>query len=154
MSAPRPVVSNPKLVKRSSECPQIDGNTYTTQGNTFELFCDTSYDWTKILSINYTIDFLTCMDQCVAWNVNMAQKCVGVTWAEGQFGPDGAVAGSQCYFYWATTGSVAVPGQRQDSGQLLISPIPSVHPLIGFLTATDNCSSHPGPHRPGMHSPQ
>lgn len=118
---PEQVVHTP--VKRGVGCQEINTTTYTTDGATFNILCDTSYLWTSILYLNYTVDFASCMGGCVEWNTKMSQKCLGVTWAYGQYGPLGLAGGNECYFFWDLSGSGQVIGH--DSAQLEISgPVP------------------------------
>jgi hypothetical protein len=113
------VLPNPKVVRRGVGCQQLNSTTYMTEGNTFEILCNTYYWYTSILFVDYTIDFPTCMNQCVAWNLNQTIKCLGISWASGQYGPYGPSAGGNCYFFWDISQPSTVEGQ--DSGQLLTS---------------------------------
>jgi hypothetical protein len=122
LSSPEQVLHTP--VKRGIGCQEINSTTYTTDGATFNILCDTSYSglsWTSILYINYTTDFVSCLGGCAEWNTKMSQKCLGVTLAYDQYGPHG---GSECYFFWELEESAA--GVQYDSGQLQISGEPPV----------------------------
>ena len=112
-------LSSSRIDRRSVGCQQVNGTTYSTGGNTFEIFCDTYYWWTSILFVDYTINFPSCMDRCLAWNENTSVKCLGTSWAYGQYGPSGPSGGGNCYFFW----DISQPSTNtaQDSGQLLIS---------------------------------
>src|SRR5271169_708717 len=109
------VLPSSKVVRRNVGCKQLNKTTYMTQGGTFEIFCNTYYSYTSILFVDYTVDFPTCMDQCVTWNGNNNITCLGISWASAQYGPYGPSGGGNCYFYWDI--SQPSPMASQDSGQ-------------------------------------
>jgi len=138
-----------KAVKRGTGCAQVNAATYATGGYTFDIICDTSYYWTEILFISYTVDFASCMNACVQWNIVNPEKCVSMTWRYSFYGPDGVAGGSECWFYWSATSWVPVVGQ--DSAKLQMVPTASpqtvdiVHRnwLILKTTPTSTVSSQP-----------
>lgn len=80
-------------------------------GIKFEFNCNT--DWPGALSpndlfLNYTHDFISCVNSCAIWNQNpilvKGGRCLGIAWADGNFGPLGEAGGSQCYLKWTLQG--------------------------------------------------
>ena len=105
------------LDKRSAGCQEINSTTYSFGGVSFSLTCDVEWSGTGYLSLLFTPDFASCMNGCVAWNLQSTQKCVGVSWAKGSYGPAGIAGGSQCLYYYAITGA-AVRNIGSDAAQL------------------------------------
>ena len=83
-----------------TECTSRNGDVYeSTTGAQFDIYCTTTFSYND-LYINYTIDFLSCIDGCATWNaVPGNTPCVGVSYAPGNYGPD--ISQSQCYYKWA-----------------------------------------------------
>jgi len=81
------------------------------------VYCGRS--WGFDLYLNYTLDFLGCIDGCAIWNESPENwQCVGVDFAPGNYGPDGKH--SQCYYKWQTgqdyTSFYLVDGAKLESG--------------------------------------
>ena len=115
-------------IKRDTGCTAINSTTYQTSGSTFDILCNTA-GWSSldILQITYTIDFVSCINDCAIWNTQKSQKCMGVGWANGEYGPDGVEGGSGCYFFWVMVGN-GVPYVDYDSAKLQIPQSPTVRP--------------------------
>lgn len=87
--------------KRNVGCTQLNGSTiYQTDGGTFDIFCDFTWHGYYWLSADYTVTFVSCMDSCIEWNNVHLDKCVGVSWAYGVYGPKGEQGGSECSLVW------------------------------------------------------
>jgi len=103
-------------------------STYASSGSVFDIYCDTTWLSLDYLSLTYTPDFQSCMNDCVAWNTNSTQKCAGVSWISSATGP-GQPNGSQCWFYWEMN-NTAFHRVGTDSARLRnIQPFPSVFPF-------------------------
>jgi len=115
----------PDILKRGVGCQEINSTNYQYEGFTFDLFCDTTWPSANFMYLTYTVDFTSCMQNCVTWNSVMTDKCVGVYWMGGQYGPLGVNGGSECWFYWDM-----ISGQSyladQDSAQLQGATFPTV----------------------------
>jgi hypothetical protein len=59
----------------------------------------------------------TCIDGCAMWNRDMADKCMGVTWGFGSYGPLGVRGGNERVFYWDMVGN-GYSSSGQDSARL------------------------------------
>jgi hypothetical protein len=115
-------------IKRDIGCIAINSTTYQTSGSTFDILCDTAgWGSLNILQITYTLDFVSCINDCVIWNTQNTQKCMGVEWVNGQYGPDGIQGGSECYFFWVMIGNGA-PAAGYDSAKLQVPQSPTVYP--------------------------
>jgi hypothetical protein len=92
------------IAKRSVGCTQLNATTFQTDGSTFDILCDKYWghsDWFYVL---YTPDFPTCIKSCVLHNTQNPEKCIGVLWSYGTYGPNGAAGGSECYYFWEMEG--------------------------------------------------
>jgi hypothetical protein len=105
-------------VKRSTGCTEINNTTYESAGGTFELFCDTRWPSNYFLYVTFTLDYITCMEECVTWNTQMTEKCVGVRWQFGTYGPRGLPGGSECIFNWIMPDGASVQASGEDSARL------------------------------------
>ena len=127
--------SFPKQVKRTSECTQ--NSTYTTSGSQFSISCDSGWAWWDTLYLTFAPDFQSCMNACAVWNLQSQDTCIGVSWSDGSYGPNGVLGGSVCTFYWATT--TVFQSNGTDSGQLQSISRPTVPPTFpSLLTGIDN----------------
>jgi hypothetical protein len=52
------------------------------------------------MHLNFTIDFLSCINGCAEWNTNSEYTCFGVVWESGNYGPKGVEGGCQCFYMW------------------------------------------------------
>ena len=112
-------------IKRSSACTQ--NSTYnTTPTSSFSISCNSIWAWWDALYITFTPDFESCMNACATWNSQGPKTCLGVSWADGTYGPSGATGGSECIFYWSTSTSFLSNGT--DSAQLETVETPTVIP--------------------------
>jgi hypothetical protein len=91
--------------KRGAGCSQINQVTYTTTGVTFDLICDTRWNASNYLYLTYTPDFESCITSCATWNKNGSGNCIGVTWIQTMYGPDGETGPSACYGSWNFPGN-------------------------------------------------
>lgn len=108
-------------VKRDIGCSEVAGPTYTTEGETFTILCDTDFPWFDTLNVSYTLTFPDCMNACVQWNVRGPLKCVAVSWVYDYYGPAGVAGGSLCSFFW-TTDEGGYNISSIDGAQLQIAP--------------------------------
>jgi hypothetical protein len=139
--------------KRSAGCAEIGyANYYQTDGGTFQIFCDFVWHAVNSLSGTFTVDFVSCMDACITWNTNHSEKCVGVIWRSGYYGPLGAAGGSTCSIQWNMVQSQGYNQTSFDSARLLDVPLPNVFPsksLTSPLTFQgDNASPCSATNRP------
>ena len=132
--------------KRASGCASLNGTeTYTSNGVTFNLVCNTRWDsWWDYLHMTYTPDFASCMDGCAMWNTQNTQKCVGVHWLGAIYGPAGLSGGRQCYYFWEIDTSYWTPDNNTDSAVLQEILGPTVSSFICRLILGDNtiCCQH------------
>jgi hypothetical protein len=105
-------------VKRDSGCTEFNG-TYSSGGDIFSIICDWSWDHGYRLYLTYTVDFASCINGCVSWNTKSSDKCAGVQWIYGTFGPLGETGGSGCYFLWDMPGAGASTSGI-DSGKMIL----------------------------------
>lgn len=122
--------------KRSVGCSQIDASntsTYNADGGTFEVFCDTAWHVANAMYLTYTVDFASCMNECVVWNRLYSVKCVGVGWGYGVYGPGGVAGGSSCTFLWNMVLSQGFEQTGADSARLQGVPLPIVLQAMKIL---------------------
>lgn len=87
------------------ECLEIQGTTYTSiTGTKVDAICGTNW-YGNDLHLTFTLDFLSCINGCAEWNSNNTEKCIGVAWVSGNYGPDGLSGGCQCYYKWDMPGT-------------------------------------------------
>jgi len=97
----RSPLSTATVVKRAEGCTSLNGATaVNVSGSVFDIFCDTIWGYYDILFISYTPDFQTCIEECVRWNTNNVNHCVGVFWVCQQYGPLGVNGGYECFYTW------------------------------------------------------
>jgi hypothetical protein len=113
-------------VRRGLGCQQINAATYVVSGFTFGLVCEATWPVYRALHLSYTLDFAMCMQSCVNWNVNMTDKCAGVVWVSGNYGPHGVSGGSQCWSYWATLDNEVFSSAGRDLARLQGQNFPMV----------------------------
>lgn len=89
-----------KQLPRAIGCSEITTPTYSSGGIVFDIQCNMYWPYAADIYTTFTVDFSTCIAQCVKWNTAQSDKCVGVTWAVGLYGPNGAAGGSQCFLLW------------------------------------------------------
>jgi hypothetical protein len=133
-----------RLHERGFGCTELnatDTAIYQVSGSTFNVTCNWTWYDNQQLFVTYTIDFPTCMNECVAWNAGTnSGKCVGVKWTYGFFGPLGPSGGSFCAFFWVISGSGVASGNPDaggsDSGVLQLPDpyIPVPHHIECLLT--------------------
>jgi hypothetical protein len=101
------VNSLPPPEPTNTECLEIQGTTYTaTTGTKVDAICGTNWSGND-LYLTFTLDFFSCIDGCAGWNSNNTEKCIGVAWVSGHYGPDGLSGGCQCYYKWDMPGAGA-----------------------------------------------
>jgi hypothetical protein len=132
--------------KRSIGCSQIDASNtsiYSTGGGNFEVFCDTAWHVSNSMYLAYTVDFVSCMNECILWNKIYSVQCVGVEWVYGIYGPGGVAGGSSCTFQWNMVLNQGFEQTGVDSARLQGVPLPTVpqlrNPLI-LVGEHDVCS--------------
>src|SRR5271154_2311601 len=94
--APNTTPSKTMVVKRGEGCKSLNGaTTFNAGGAVFDIFCGMTWAYYDSLFVSYTPNFQTCMENCVRWNTNNGNQCVGVFWIYGQYGPLGVEGGSE-----------------------------------------------------------
>jgi len=81
------------------------------------------------------------MEDCVRWNTNNVNQCVGVFWDYGQYGPLGVEGGSECFYTWdMVNGNSSASGT--DSARLQTAALPTVSPCERVLMVDyeDDCA--------------
>lgn len=145
-------LSNPlaeRLGERKSDNPvsQVKGGqgctglnrTYEYEGVAFDIFCGTSWPF-EPLYITYTVGFPDCMRECAQWNIEKTQKCVGVAWSSGMYGPRGRAGGSTCWFYWNMVLGDQHVDTNMDSGRLNLE-LPTITHPVKWLTILKSTTS-------------
>jgi hypothetical protein len=126
------------IAKRSVGCTQLNATSYQTDGSTFDIICDTYWGHSDWFYFIYTADFPGCMKSCAEWNTQNIQKCIGVLWSYGTYGPNGALGGSECWYFWEMEGpGVSLAGY--DAARLSTNTLipPTVQPIASVLTVDD-----------------
>ena len=133
-SVPPGIMSSNKLaktdhVKRAEGCTTLNQTTYSTNGVTFDILCNTYWSHEDTLQITYTPTFTSCIDKCAAWNKANVDQCAGVDWLYGFYGHGGLAEGSVCRFLW-TMADGGTPRDSDDSARLQrqFVHVPSVAP--------------------------
>jgi hypothetical protein len=56
------------VVKRGEGCTSLNGaTTFSAGGAVFDIFCGMTWAYYDSLFVSYTLDFQTCMENCVRW---------------------------------------------------------------------------------------
>lgn len=114
-----------KQLPRDIGCSEITTTTYSFGGSIFDIQCNAYWSWYDYLYTTFAVDFSTCISKCSEWNTNQSDKCVGVTWFGGEYGPGGPSGGSQCYLLWQL--ALDSNGTLDSSDSAIIHDTPIVH---------------------------
>jgi hypothetical protein len=95
------ITSEPHLSARAAGCSEISGSTFVSNMTTFQLQCDTTYDHSDYIFVDYTTSFAECMDNCITFDSSV--PCIAVAWEQGVHGPAGPEGGNLCYGLVNTT---------------------------------------------------
>ena len=106
-------------MKRGVGCTTLNRTTYSTGGLTFDILCNMYWGHEDTLFITYTPAFTSCIGGCASWNSANVDKCVGVDWTYGIYGPAGVSGGSLCRYLW-TMADEGVPQDTDDSARLQV----------------------------------
>ena len=120
------------LTARGMGCATLNSTTYSTAGLTFDILCDRYWGHEDILAVTYALSFPFCINGCVH-----TDKCVGVDWTFGTYGPGGVSGGSLCRYLWSMTDSDGVVQKGDDSARLQLQYIPFPSVLIPFLSDSE-----------------
>jgi len=131
---PQRIIRSNRLVKtdhmkRGEGCTTLNQTTYSTSGVTFDILCNLYWGHEDTLYITFNPTFPSCIDECASWNNANVDKCVGVDWTYGIYGPGGVAEGSLCRYLW-TMADAGLPQDGEDVARLQMQflPAPSVAP--------------------------
>jgi len=108
-----PFTKKQALVKRSDglSCQGISNSTYSTDGATFTVLCDTTFSYQDSLDVYYTSTFTDCLTVCATYE--SSARCIGIQYEAGVQGPNDQ---NLCYLLWNTGNTTQTTGI--DSAQL------------------------------------
>jgi hypothetical protein len=114
---------NQRITKRStgSSCQGLKNSTYTTNGATFDVLCNTVFSYEGYLDVEYTNTFTECVDICATYESTV--PCIGIEYESGVGGPTGQ---NLCYMLWNLTdetgnGTVGTDGARLQLRAVVLS---------------------------------